>query len=112
MDRSKELICIKARLVAEEADGAYTTCVFQDLIDPNRFIMMTRVPNWQGTRPTLLQEGFLEYKFVNAGDKYYHTDLGREVSYQYTNHYFVNFVPITHVLRDGYVTQIDTIQIK
>lgn len=97
--------------MAEEADGAYTTCVFQDLTT-RKFIMVTRVPNWKGNLPTLMQEGYLEYKFVNAGDKYYNTDLGRKVSYQYTNHYFLDFVPITHVLKDGYVIQSDTLQIK
>lgn len=94
---------VKARLVGQEEDGAYTTYVFENL-DKGTLVMLTRVPNWKGKAPVLLQEGYVEYKFVTGGkDSYYDTQLGRDRKYQYTNHYFLDFVPITHVLKDGYV---------
>lgn len=99
-------------MVASSEDGGYTRYVFHNLEDDS-LVMVTRVPNWKGTPPEQLQEGYLEYKFVQAGkDTYFDNTLGRFRAYQYTNHYFLDFIPITHVLKDGYVVQTDTIQIK
>lgn len=95
---------IKARLVATAMDGAYETYVFQDMNSPLDFHMCTRCPNWTSERPELLQEGFLSFKDVIAGrDTYYDKLDGCHRAYQYTATYFINFVPITHVLKDGYV---------
>jgi hypothetical protein len=103
--------CVKARLVAQMQDGSYTVYVFQDLTS-DEFIMCTRCPNWMGEMPTLMQEGFLRYRFVRAGtDTYFDQRSGNFVAYQYTNTYFLDFVPITHVLKDGYVTDLSTTQL-
>jgi len=105
-------ICIKARLVGQSVDDGYTTYVFQDVVN-YEFIMVTRVPNWKGEPPQLLQEGFMKYKFVRGGqDSYYDTEKGQFKTYQYTNHYFLDFVPITHVLRDGFVAELGSIIIN
>jgi hypothetical protein len=102
--------CIKARLVGQAEDGAYTTYVFQDL-EKDGFIMVTRVPNWKGKEPTLLQEGFLEYKYCEAGtDTYYDNHTQTFKRYQYDATYFLDFVPITHVLKDGRVTEVGTLK--
>lgn len=95
--------CIKARLMASMEDGAYTIYVFEDLLT-GEFHMVKRPPNWEGTEPDELQEGFLTYKSVQAGiDKYYSNELQRFVLYQYDGVYFHTFVPITRVLKDGFV---------
>lgn len=102
---------MKARLLACKEDGAYTIYVFQDLTS-NEFIMCTRCPNWQGETPVAMQEGFLKYKYVVAGkDTYYDKTAERFLAYQYTNTYFLDFVPITHVLKDGYVTDLSELKV-
>lgn len=91
--------CIKARLVAVEDDGNYKVCVFEDLVTFGNFVMCTRCPNWNGVEPELLQEGYLSYRDVTAGkDRYYDAKDGMMKDYQYTATYYLNFVPITHVL--------------
>lgn len=104
-------VCVKARLVAVEED-VYTKYVFE-VLDDSSFVMVTRVPNWKGEKPTMLQEGFLQYKFVQAGkDTWFDSAYGIFRAYQYTTHYFLDFIPITHVLKDGFVSQTNIIQIK
>ena len=102
--------CVKARLLAIMPEGGYMVYVYQNL-DNNEYVMCTRVPNWQGDEPKLLQDGFLSYKFVIAGrDEYYDKLEDKHKKYQYTATYFTNFVPITSVLKDGYVVDINTVQ--
>lgn len=97
--------CIRARLITLQTDGAYTSYVFQNMDDMTEYVMCTRMPNWNGTEPTPWQEGFLEYKFVVAGrDTYYEKLTQTFKAYQYTDTYFLDFVPITHVLNNGVVT--------
>lgn len=97
--------------MALKQDGSYTVYVFQDLTN-DEFIMCSRCPNWQGDLPQLMQEGFLHYRDVVAGrDTYFDSSSGEFIAYQYTNTYFQDFVPITHVLRNGYVTDISDEQL-
>lgn len=103
--------CVKARLVGQKRDGAYTVYVFQDLTT-NEFKMCSRCPNWHGEEPKLMQEGFLTYRFVRAGkDTYFESSTGMFLAYQYTATYFLDFVPITHVLKNGYVTELTDAQL-
>lgn len=89
-------------MLAIQEDGPYTTYVFQNL-DEKGYVMCTRVPNWHGVEPTLLQDGFLEYKFVEAGTTYWHKNDATYKMYQYTDFYFLDFIPITHILHNGQV---------
>lgn len=95
--------CIKAQLMASQQDGAYKIYVFQDQTT-GEFIMCSRCPNWRGDEPEELQEGFVHFKHVEGGkDTYFDARIGQFVAYQYSATYFLSFVPITHVLKDGFV---------
>lgn len=96
-------ICIKARLVGQLPEGQYVQYVFQNL-ETNEYVMCTRCPNWQADVVKIAQDGFLEYHTVRGGiDTYY--DANDQVHRHYLQDatYFLNFVPITKVLIDGYV---------
>jgi len=96
--------CIKARLVAKKT-GIYTVYVFEDLQNAS-YIMCTRCPNWVTNEIDLFQEGFLTYKYVVAGkDTWIDKDRNFQ-SYQYTANYFMDFVPITHVLNGNVVEEL------
>jgi hypothetical protein len=106
---------IKGRLVGMLKDGAYTKYTFEDLYftdNKYRFMTMTKCPNWHGQDITPLQEGYVTYKYVEAGkDTYYDTRDQTYKQYNYTAIYFIDFVPITHVLNNGYVTEINTLKV-
>lgn len=109
--------CIKARLVAVEEDGAYTKYVFENLSvtrdSDELFIMLTRCPNWHGKEPNVMQEGFVTYKYVRAGeDTYWDLREGTFKAYNYTAMYFIDFVPVTYVLKDGYVNLKYSLKVK
>jgi hypothetical protein len=105
-------ICVKARLVAKKDEGAYTQYVFQDMITLS-YIMCTRCPNWQTNEVNLLEDGFLEYHEVRGGiDTYFDAVMQIRKTYQDTATYFLNFVPITKVLKDGYVVDKNELLVK
>jgi hypothetical protein len=98
-------ICIKAMLVAKREEQ-YTVYVFQDIDKEDEYLMCTKCPNWNGQEIDLFQEGYLSYKFVVAGrDTWYKSETGEFFAYQWTAHYFLDFVPITHVLANGRVSE-------
>jgi len=108
----KNRICVKARLVAKKDEGAYTQYVFQDMIKLD-FIMCTRCPNWQTNQVNLLEDGYLEYHEVRGGvDTYYDASVQYTKTYQDDATYFLNFVPITKVLKDGYVVDKTELLVK
>lgn len=113
MEQNPHEKCIKARLVAKLEDSAYVKYVFEDTCFTNpsyRFITMTRCPNWHGQDITPMQDGYVTYKYVEAGkDTYYCVTDQTFKQYNYTAIYFQEFVPITHVLRNGYVVDKSTI---
>lgn len=101
----KKKVCIKARLVGKNTDGVYKHYVFIDL-DRLDYVMCTRVPNWQGADVEIGEDGFLEYHSVIGGqDRYYDAVKDHYCHYQQDATYFLNFVPITKVLSDGYVVE-------
>lgn len=98
--------CIKAKLVAKRP-GRYTVYVFQDADKENSYIMCTKCPNWDGPEVEIFQDGFLTYKFVIAGqDSWLNKESGSLEAYQYTANYFINFIPITHVLSGQVVEEL------
>lgn len=80
----------EAKLLAIK-EGVYTTYVFKDYIN-NKYIMCTRLPNWQVQEINIGDEGFLQYQEVNAGDSYYDASIENYKKYNYSNIYFNNFV--------------------
>lgn len=108
----KNKICIKARLVGEKQDGAYKIYVFQNTVELD-FVMCTRVPNWQADEVKIAEEGFLEYHTVVGGQSRYFDAVDSVYKlYQQDATYFLNFVPITKVLVDGYVIDKSTLTLR
>lgn len=91
-------ITILAELVDYLEDlGGYIIYVFKNL-EPtdwtNRYIMCTRVPNWQSKFVKIHDVGYLMYQEVIAGkDKWYKND--KINYYNYSNIYFIEFIPKT-----------------
>lgn len=75
----------------------YITYVFECL-EPNppfghKYLMMTRLPNWQVRDIDIGEIGYITYNEVVAGkDKWYCPETGQMIPYNYTNIYFVKFV--------------------
>lgn len=88
---------IHCQLIASEHDiCGYITYVFKSLDEApfgKKYLMLTRLPNWDH-RPIDLQErGYLTFKEVEAGvDKWYCPETGQMIPYNYTNIYFIKFV--------------------
>ena len=103
----KNKICIKARLVGQSTDGSYKNYVFQDM-GTLEYIMCTRLPNWNVDDVKIAEAGFLEYQTVIGGQDTYFSSID-QITKRYLQDatYFLNFVPITKVLKDGYVVDSD-----
>lgn len=109
MEQSK---CVRVVLTAKKYSDGYLIYVFRNL-DTMEFIMCSQCPNWNCKEVELMQEGFLEYRFVKAGkDTYFDKVSGKHLYYNYTAHYFQDFVPITHVLKDGFVVKTDVLKVS
>ena len=74
----------------------YSTYVFKCLEEApfgHRYIMVTRLPNWQCSDPNISDIGYLTYKEVEAGvDTWYCQETNQRIPYNYTNIYFIKFV--------------------
>jgi len=104
-------ICIKARLVGQKSDGAYTSYVFQNL-DTYEYVLCTRLPNWHVDVVKIAEDGFLEYHHVIGGkDIYYDNVMQVHKHYLQDATYFLNFVPITKVLHNGNVVDVQSLTI-
>lgn len=86
---------VKAKLLACR-NGSYTVYVFKNL-DEDQYIMCTKPPNWQTPNIDIEEEGFLHYKEVIAGEKYYDVDHEDMTAYKYSNLYFMDFVKISNI---------------
>ena len=87
---------IKCKLVAL-TQGTYTIYVFEDInkdfTDIAKYIMCTRVPNWNPTdEPNLNDIGYLQFKYVNSGDQYFRSATETMEYYKNTAFYFINFI--------------------
>lgn len=91
------MLTAHCKLLASEKDFMnYITYVFQCL-DPNpsfghKYIMITRLPNWQHRDLNIGEQGFLTYQEVIAGKDFWYTQEGEPIPYKYTNTYFVKFI--------------------
>lgn len=78
-------------------EGQYTLYVFEDLEQPSdsidKYLMVVRLPNWNGRFPEIEEKGYLQFDIVNGGEQYYRRDTGEMCTYNYTCNYFLHFVP-------------------
>ena len=72
-------------------EGAYTVYVFRSILT-DKYIMCTRLPNWQSPKININDEGFLQYQIVQAGEEYFNPLTQEKIRYNYSNVYFNNFV--------------------
>ena len=92
------MLTMFGQLIASEKDCmGYITYVFQCL-EPNppfghKYLMLTRVYNWQHRDIDIGEVGYVTYQEVTAGeDTYYDKIKDAIVKYNYTNIYFIKFV--------------------
>lgn len=89
---------VYCQLIATEDDIlGYITYVFKNLESSvpfgHKYIMVTRLPNWQHRDIEINEIGYLSYKEVIAGkDSWFCQETGQMVPYNYTNIYFVKFI--------------------
>lgn len=102
-------IDVKVKLLAIRK-GIYTVYVFENLeatVSYKKYLMCTQCPNWQTDELSIGQEGFLKYRFVAAGrDKWWNEETQQYHKYRYTANYFINFVPLTHVIEGNLVVDL------
>jgi hypothetical protein len=66
--------------------------------------MCTKCPNWENGDLKLQQEGFLKYKPVHAGfDTWYDPKTMTTNYYKYSGNYFMEFIPLTHIIDNNRV---------
>lgn len=80
----------------------YTMYVFK-ILNTGKYIMCTRLPNWNTPEINVGDIGFLEFEIVKAGDKYIDSSTLEEKTYSYSNVYFINFVSKSEVVSKNYV---------
>jgi hypothetical protein len=84
---------INAKLIAKkEEPGDYTVLVFLDL-DSRRYLMCTKLPQWNTKTPSIDDIGFLQYReFIAGQDTWFNSTTGDQIPYNYTGLYFWDFV--------------------
>jgi len=98
-------ITLFSQLVAKKT-GIYTVYIFKNL-DTDRYLACTKCPNWNTSEIDIGQQGFLTYKFVEAGkDSWINKETGEYISYQYSANYFLEFIPSSHVIANNVVTKL------
>lgn len=86
------------RLIAIRED-TYTMYVFKSL-ETYKYIMCTRLPNWQVPDININDEGYLNYQIVKAGEEYFNPETETSVKYMYSNIYFINFVKKSEIINN------------
>lgn len=79
--------------------GIYSVFVFKELTN-GKFIMCTKLPNWDFPSLTDGETGFIKYKNVKAGDKYFDPNTQTFDNYKYSNTYLTNFVKETDIIQN------------
>lgn len=88
----------KVKLLAIR-EGKYTIYVFQNLDIPG-YIMCTRLPNWQVPLININDVGFLKYQTVIAGEEYFDVQSQKNIKYNYSNIYFINFIDEKELIKN------------
>lgn len=106
---------IKCR-VLEVRNGDYTVYAFINLDAKKmskKYLMCTRLPNWNVPDIKVGQEGILAYKPVIAGiDRWYNAEELTFHPYRHSANYFIDFVPITHIIDDNRVVKKELFIVK
>lgn len=89
----------EVKLVAVR-ESAYTVYVFQNT-STKKYIMCTRLPNWQVPSISPGDEGFLKYSIVQAGESYFNVKDNTTSKFLYSNVYFNNFILKTEILKNN-----------
>ena len=79
---------IYCKLVAIK-EGQYTIYVFKE---EDKYVMCTKLPNWQTPDIVVGDKGYLSYVEVSAGEEYYNPSTETRHTYNYSNVYFENFI--------------------
>lgn len=92
-------------MLMAKRENFYTVYVFK-ILNTNKFITVSKPPNWNTDNISVGQEGFLTYKFVQAGkDTWWSKEEGLFKAYQYSANYFLDFIPTSHVIANNIVTE-------
>lgn len=87
---------IKAKLLESRPDfGGYQVYVFENLDSikwHERYVMTVRYPNWQTANLRKGDIGFLNFKVVHAGDKWWDKNANQFNYYKQSNIVFQDFV--------------------
>lgn len=78
-------------------EGLYTVYVFEE-VTSRKYIMCTKLPNWQTPIININDIGFLQYAIVKAGDSYFNKNTGLMQLYSYNGIYFINFIVESHII--------------
>ena len=78
------------KLVAVK-EGLYSMYVFKDL-DTSKYIMCTKLPNWNMPNIAIGEEGFIKYQEVMAGQEYYNPSSEQTEKYKYSNLYLISYI--------------------
>lgn len=108
MEQKEEFRYIRCILLTKR-EGDYGVYAFEN-VDPEskeeRYIMCTRLPNWDTPDINMYQEGILSYKPVTAGiDRWFNPKDSDFYCYKYSANYFIDFVPITHIIDNGRIVE-------
>lgn len=92
MDR----ITIYCRVLAIR-ESQYSEIVVEDLnrdsIDDLKYIMVTKLPNWDSNSIEIGDIGYLEFQYVIGGEtRYFNRNLEDHEFYKYSNNYFMRFI--------------------
>lgn len=79
--------------------GIYSLFVFQK-IDSKDLIMCTMLPNWNISALQVGEIGFIKYKDIKAGEKYFDPSTETFQTYKYSNTYLTNFVKETDMINN------------
>lgn len=91
------MITIHARLRDYREDiGGYINYVFENLDSDNwtnRYMMVTRCPNWEHRELKVGETGYLTYNNVVAGkDEWFNRDTKQMILYKCTDSQFIKFI--------------------
>lgn len=92
------MLTIFGQLIASERDlMGYITYVFKNLESNvpfgHKYLMVTRVRNWEHRDLDIGEIGYVTYDEVEAGkDTWYCRETNQHIPYNYTNVYFIKFV--------------------
>ena len=92
------MFVLKAKLLADRHDiGGYIVYVFQNLehtcIYKDKYVMVTRFPNWESPSIKIGDVGYLKYKEVKAGeDTWWDSTTNQYNKYKYDSMIFLEFI--------------------